>query len=262
MFASLPNETIVEILSHLPPESVAACQLVCRRIHEVFQEASYARYKNALAASNGIDNTSSPLTPQEKFERLRQVETSWAFLRPTFFTSARVKTAASSLYDLTGDSYVVGNSLKTALHCLSLPSKKTEEPKWREIDLGNPCVDFGLSVYENDLLAVVSRFALLPMLISSDEILPVDLKKTRKSSQSIFDNFQRASPIQTLCNIALMSPQSFGEPQFGSKYLAIISFSFSAIKPEECTTPSTYSTGRRECLRPSGRHHLRPTLVV
>jgi len=158
MFASLPNETIVEIFSHLPPESVAACQLVCRRIHEVFREASYARYKNALTASNGIDNPSSPLTPQEKFDRLRQVEKGWAFLTPTFSLSTRVKTSASGLYDLTGDSYVVGNSLKTMLYSLSLPSKETDELKWREIDLGNPCVDFGLSVHENDLLAVVSRF--------------------------------------------------------------------------------------------------------
>ncbi|XP_006455559.1 hypothetical protein AGABI2DRAFT_153436 [Agaricus bisporus var. bisporus H97] len=68
----------------------------------------------------------------------------------------------SGIYDLTGGIYLLGDATRTSLHYMYLPDKvdlsNDEEIEWmgKEVRMEHTIIDMALSVYENDLLAVIT----------------------------------------------------------------------------------------------------------
>ncbi|KAG6810532.1 hypothetical protein H0H92_011450 [Tricholoma furcatifolium] len=122
--------------------------------------------KFRLAAHEaGIDiNPNATYLASERLSLLDRVENGWANLNFDFVKIIPILHGASSLYTLTGDVLVLGDRKnRRILHHVTIPSREGgEELKWKKIDVGSRVINFGLSIYEHDLIAVVTLSEVLP----------------------------------------------------------------------------------------------------
>jgi len=70
----------------------------------------------------------------------------------------------SGIYDVGGGIYLMGDKDKRTLHFLELPKteREAEEMKWNNIKVEKCLIDMALSVYEHDLVAVVTTCVVQP----------------------------------------------------------------------------------------------------
>lgn len=157
----LPNELIIQILSHLPHKDLITCQLLNNAFYTTIKTSVLLQFQIALSTFKATDNLSCPLSVSERLQALKSSEDAWTFLRKDFVRRIAVNFEVSGIYDLTGGVFLLGNATRTALHYIKLPSSIEDDVKWKKIqmDLGEgTIIDAGFSLYEHDLLAVITTW--------------------------------------------------------------------------------------------------------
>ncbi|KIL63036.1 hypothetical protein M378DRAFT_80273 [Amanita muscaria Koide BX008] len=159
---SLPHELVERILLWLATESVQKCRLVNRELNTIIQSSTVLQYLQACAAAGIIDNPRSPLSYAERLEALKKREDAWRTLTPVFETTINVDHQASSVYDLTAGTYLLGDHNLRDLYYCRLPSSPQDNPRWIRIPCHGPeqnrsgiIIDMGMAVYEHDLIVNV-----------------------------------------------------------------------------------------------------------
>lgn len=158
----LPPELLTHILQHLSAKDLLlSVQLVNRYLRNLIQAASILQYIIELYYAGFEDNMRSNAVYAERLHALRQSENAWKNLDPVRKSTLYVTHATSGLYDLSAGIYVVGERgagrKSAALRYTYLPSDSGRAP-WKRIDVGatRHIIDFGISVREHDLIALVT----------------------------------------------------------------------------------------------------------
>jgi hypothetical protein len=157
----LPNELIVQILSHLTGKDLRTCQISNSALYTAINASVLLQYKIALSSSKATDNPSSSLSVLERLKALKGSEEAWTFLRKDFTRTIPVKFEVSCIYDLSGGVFLLGDLSRNALHYIKLPTAIDDDVEWKKILL-DPCegsiIDMGFCLYEHDLLTVVTTW--------------------------------------------------------------------------------------------------------
>lgn len=157
----LPNELIIQILSHLTHHDLVVCQLSNSALYTAIKASVLLQFQIALSAFKATDNPSSSLSVSERLRALKGYEDAWTFLRKDFNRKIAVDFEVSAIYDLNGGVFLLGNVSRTALHYIKLPSSIEDVVEWKKIQL-DPCegtiIDMGFCLHEHDLLAVVTTW--------------------------------------------------------------------------------------------------------
>lgn len=167
---NLPNELIIQILSHLAREDLISCQLSCCALYTSIKASVLLQFQIALSTYKAADNPSSSLSVSERLRALIGSENAWTFLRKDFNRRIPVNFDASGIYDLSGGVFLLGSVSRTALHYIKLPSSIEDYVEWKKLKL-DPCedsiIDMGFCLYEHDLLTVVTMwvYRMLAILI-------------------------------------------------------------------------------------------------
>lgn len=167
-FLDLPSEVIECILIHVHPRDLPACCLVNHFLHEVATNSIFIQYIIALYTASAVGNPNSSLSIVERRERLKVREESWYNLAPTSRHTIKCSGfSTGGLYDLSNGIYVLGDVSRTLLHYVYL-SDTSSVAKWHRFDPKDSrrIVDFGLSINEHDLIAVITWFVFLLLLPS------------------------------------------------------------------------------------------------
>ncbi|EKM79712.1 hypothetical protein AGABI1DRAFT_59449 [Agaricus bisporus var. burnettii JB137-S8] len=161
MLLHLPPEILTQVILLLPLKSIIVCKQVNHYIHSLISESVEIRYLVQLLLSEYVDNPHCSLSTNERLALLEKRNRSKgidARVRKRF----KIPFVVSGIYDLTGGIYLLGGARRKSLHYMYLPDKANfpnyEEIEWRgkEIRMEYTIIDMGLSVYENDLLAVIT----------------------------------------------------------------------------------------------------------
>jgi hypothetical protein len=152
----LPAELIERILTFLPSIDLVSSALTCSLLYTVVKNSVVIKYLLA-AAHAAIQDNGTPLSCLERHQLLQTREDAWYNLKPTARRTIREDFPSGGLYDLANGIYVLGDETRTFLRYLRLPSADEETPEWQRFDgSGRTMVDFGMSVDEHDLIAVVT----------------------------------------------------------------------------------------------------------
>jgi hypothetical protein len=73
----LPNEVLVEILSHLRPRDIAACQRSCRQLNDVVVCSQFLQYLIRVGKSGLHDPIPPGYTIPQRIEALERWEAAW-----------------------------------------------------------------------------------------------------------------------------------------------------------------------------------------
>jgi len=158
----LPNELIVSVLSHLPLLSILNTCATCRRLHALYAESSQLQYLVELRAAGMIDNPDCTMAVADRLRILRTREKAWADLEPQGRLAITVPKTASSVYDVTPTAYFLGVAASPFPYTLGIQSFRFgDDPMatglgYMHVKIGKQIVDFGTSVEEHDLLALVA----------------------------------------------------------------------------------------------------------
>ncbi|KAG2005709.1 hypothetical protein CC2G_002092 [Coprinopsis cinerea AmutBmut pab1-1] len=178
---SLPVEILTKILSLLPcPSSLLSTTLVCKRFHELYTSSSYLQYLVQLSLSGMQDNpycSHNQVSLKERLDMLREREERWRTLEPRWSMTIPIEVPGlkeggkrtSGVYDVTPSWYFLGvaqgrwglSSMTTVgVQSLKMPTSPEETVQRKEIpftaDNQGEIVDFGTSIEEHDLVAVVA----------------------------------------------------------------------------------------------------------
>jgi hypothetical protein len=159
----LPTEIIVNILSNLDLQGLVACKRTCRKLTGIYDDSSRLQYLAELEVAGMIDNPHCPMAIVDRLEKLRKKEDAWVALHPDFTAKIGIPKSPSSVYDVTPNVYLLGVALPTdfpvtrGIQSMRLPSDldDTATP-FIELQMVKQIVDFGTSIEEHDLLAVVT----------------------------------------------------------------------------------------------------------
>ncbi|KAF5391192.1 hypothetical protein D9757_003141 [Collybiopsis confluens] len=157
--SDLPPELIATILSVLPSvKDLAACSSVSRTFHTIISTSVLHQYNIELYKACAKDNNNCSLSSSEKLDQLRSREKSWSECTPLFHQKIPVNFNPGSVYDLSGDVYLLGDHTRQLLHFLRLSNTPEHVPQWAVFPSGDtrPIVDFGLNLLEHDIIAVVT----------------------------------------------------------------------------------------------------------
>ncbi|KAL6299410.1 hypothetical protein BKA93DRAFT_829888 [Sparassis latifolia] len=170
LFLELPSELIVVILSFLPLSDLVACRRTNKLLDSTIESSVVLQYLIELQVAGAVDNPSSSLPVSDRLRVLKARESAWEQIECTNVTSIRVDFNPSSIYDLTGGVFLLGESLyepfartfreTDALRWLRLSRASGDKPTlspWFKIDLEASILDVGLAVEEHDLIAVVTQ---------------------------------------------------------------------------------------------------------
>jgi hypothetical protein len=156
-FLDLPVEIIHRILSLLSSIQVATCQLVNKHLNAIIAESLVLQYSIALELAIADDDPCSVVSLPQKLENIRSSEAAWASLQPKFITSVPIPHRTSGIYDLSSGTYLLGNADKMSLQYLRLPARVDDPLDWRRITVDKVIIDMGFSVFEHDLIAIITR---------------------------------------------------------------------------------------------------------
>jgi hypothetical protein len=155
-FSDLPLELITHILYKTSPNDLLVCKRINKYFYNLIQNSILLQYHLALDCAKAKNNPYSSLPSSERLKKLRDSESAWAFLRPKLTATIPVPHNPSGIYDLTGGVYLLGNTNRTQLHYLKLPSSGKDAIYWEVINVGKTIIDMGLCVHEHDLIAIVT----------------------------------------------------------------------------------------------------------
>ncbi|KAF9003653.1 hypothetical protein BDQ17DRAFT_1355651 [Cyathus striatus] len=156
---TLPLELIIHILAHLPTRSLLACTLTSHFFHHTI--TSTPRLQYALAKDKaGVEDFPYDRVPISKcLSLLQDRERAWNSFSYKFIRNIEVVLPSTEIYDLTRSAYFLGSGTRRdethAIQYASLPRLQEDEVLWNVISVGKLVADFGLSIDENDLMALL-----------------------------------------------------------------------------------------------------------
>ncbi|KAF9074215.1 hypothetical protein BDP27DRAFT_1317499 [Rhodocollybia butyracea] len=153
----LPPELLVYIFSYLSAYDLTSCAYVNRAFHAVISGSVFLQYSIQLFKSCALDNRNSHLSYSEKLRLLQQREESFNNCIPDFQIQVPLPFNPGSVYDLSGDVYLLGDNTRQSLQYLRLPNTPDQTPQWSRLHSGDKyIVDFGVNLQEHDLIALVT----------------------------------------------------------------------------------------------------------
>jgi hypothetical protein len=104
-----------------------------------------------------IDDLKPGLSYPERLLLLRERERSWRLFLPRHFAQFKVPFRHNGLYDFLGGVLILGHITSRAFSYIRMPSlaDKTSS-SWQTITSQDEMIDFGVSVHEHDLIAVLT----------------------------------------------------------------------------------------------------------
>jgi hypothetical protein len=180
-FWQLPEEVLLRILSFLEAEDILRFIEVNTRAHNFYKGSSQLQYIVELTAAGCMDTHSRSNVSRSgksddggsikaRLEYLREREVNWRDLKLLRNASSAEFPARMSIgvYDLSSGFFVYGVREENAgLHFLDLKTISSEYSEstgeiqsrscqWDKFDFKGYIADFGLSLHENDLIALVT----------------------------------------------------------------------------------------------------------
>ncbi|KZV71550.1 hypothetical protein PENSPDRAFT_734052 [Peniophora sp. CONT] len=159
MLEQLPPEILNAIFEYVQPKQLLDLRLCCRWLNELIRSSSLAQYRIECWGAGVIDDSVAGLPYAERLSLLRQRETRWRRGEWSKEVDIDVPTA-NGLYDLDGGLLILGSG-RSKFSTLKLPSvydsSDSDSGQWREYELEDQLVDFGLSVEDDDLIAVLTN---------------------------------------------------------------------------------------------------------
>ncbi|KAJ7304746.1 hypothetical protein DFH08DRAFT_654716, partial [Mycena albidolilacea] len=160
----LPPEIILACLLHLSFHDLNSC-LRCgnRLLHDIITNSVLLRYrrKQELAGVEGNPFFLSNSGTSYRRADLRTREVNWLSFSPRSTRAIPPDFESGGIYDLASDIYLVGNradpntGLCTTINYM-YTSPRLDLPEWREINAGRSIIDFGTTLEEHDLIAMVT----------------------------------------------------------------------------------------------------------
>lgn len=162
---ALPPDLLERILLQLDGQDVITCSLISRQLNVFIRSSITLQYCIACHAAGVVDNPHCKLSYPERHEALLKREMAWRRLNPVFTMTFDVPHTPSALYDLTAGVYCSGDVNNQDVHYCSLPSTPQDILQWNTIYGRGPnknwngfIVDFGMAIYEHDLIINVISF--------------------------------------------------------------------------------------------------------
>lgn len=175
-FTNLPAEIVVQIFSHLDLFEINAVKSISPYYRDVVANSSLLQYIAGLEASGLQDEGEAhpPINLQQKLQCLRAHEEDWRTLRTERMIRVAINHVPSSIYDLSGGVYVLGetnirpdmhwhNVVTNGLRYVDLASITVYREghllfnqEWRKFEIGSRILDMGFALQEHDLVAVIA----------------------------------------------------------------------------------------------------------
>jgi hypothetical protein len=138
-------------------------------------KSSLLHYKLLLHRTGRQDNPRCKLSKRERLKALERQDESWFNFHPDFRRTIPVPFSTGNLYDIADGVLLFNSTNKQTLNFMRLPQNAADkQPEWQtfsvipqglgaEYPQNMDIVDFGLSIRENDLIALVTAFVLLQL---------------------------------------------------------------------------------------------------
>ncbi|KAG5649615.1 hypothetical protein H0H81_002831, partial [Sphagnurus paluster] len=156
MLLELPPELILRVLCHLDLIDLLRASQVHSKLHRTIQSFPVLQYRIATQSACVEDNEHSDLPVSERLRILKNREEAWATCRIDFWRTIPLPHKPSDIDDLTGGIYFSIDESHHILHYLRLPSSISDEVKWEKIDVPKRLIAIGLSIYQHDLIALIT----------------------------------------------------------------------------------------------------------
>ncbi|KAG5638818.1 hypothetical protein H0H81_009791 [Sphagnurus paluster] len=157
MLLRLPPELIVRVLFHLDLIDLLRAKQVHPSLKTAIESFPVLQYRIETQLACVEDNKNSDLPISERLRLLRNRQEAWSKCSIDFRRTLTVPQEPSGIYDLVDGVYILGDANRHTLHYVRLPSSIHEELRWEKINISKPLVDMGVSIHENDLIAVVTK---------------------------------------------------------------------------------------------------------
>ncbi|KAJ7108338.1 hypothetical protein C8R44DRAFT_857810 [Mycena epipterygia] len=166
-FLDLPPELILQCLTCLPFRDLASCLNSGNRLlHGLIVNSVLIRYRLEQERAAVEENPSwrENTVISDRLADLRARESNWLNFTPKSTRRVPIDFQTTGIYDLAPDIYFVGDQPDpTTQLCTGLKyiytSPGPEASQWHRIDAGAPVIDFGTSLEEHDLIAMVTYTA-------------------------------------------------------------------------------------------------------
>ncbi|KAJ7598807.1 hypothetical protein C8J56DRAFT_174412 [Mycena floridula] len=159
MLLDLPYELLERIFLLVNATDIPNISLVNWTIHGIITRSISIQVLVEHHLAGTQDNVQHPLTPKERLDLLQRRQEAWFTMTPEFSTKIPCNFFSGNLYDLTDNTYVLGDLSRRKLHWIRLPDSPGHIPSWNTFDPEDqvgPMVDFGLAISEHDLIALVT----------------------------------------------------------------------------------------------------------
>lgn len=166
LLLNLPTELLEQILGWVPTSDLPSCALAHYYLNQIVRRSALLRYKFALlraGAENSVNlNPKENVSYHERLKLLNRRESAWSNLKPASSRHVPTGFAAGGLYDLCDGVYVLQDRHRHRLLYLPLQNLTwAEEPKWVLLETNDDerlMIDFGMSIHEHDLIAIITSF--------------------------------------------------------------------------------------------------------
>ncbi|KAK0461862.1 uncharacterized protein EV420DRAFT_1527704 [Desarmillaria tabescens] len=155
MMQDFPPELVVAIFAHLTLSELITCQYVCRSFKDTITSSVQLQYQMALEKSGMIHNPNSGMCASDCLEMLKKREEAWTKFEPIFKRRIHVDHRETGIYEISGGTYFLGESKRTSIPFLRLPSTPDGESEWDKLVVGCEIVDIGIALYEHDLFTAI-----------------------------------------------------------------------------------------------------------
>ncbi|KAJ6496200.1 hypothetical protein C8R45DRAFT_155335 [Mycena sanguinolenta] len=159
-FLILPPELILTCLQNLPLRDLNSC-LQCgnRLLRDIIQNSVDIQYRRAQERAGVEENPDLPLAfVSDRLAELQRRQRDWLNFAPRSTHSIALDFETIGVYDLGSDIYFVGDKPDPNTQmCTAIKYIHTSPgSEWSSIDCGKSIIDFGISLEEHDLIAMVT----------------------------------------------------------------------------------------------------------
>ena len=155
-FFDLPPELIFRVFCFLDLPELCVLQRTHSTFRQSIQDSQWLQYCFAATRAGVQNNIHTAHSASERLALLNHREKGWLHMNIDFQKSIPNVKCPSGIYDLTGRIYFRGDQSRKSIHYCQLPSRSSDTVSWKTVNVNKPLVDIGVSVYEHDLIAILT----------------------------------------------------------------------------------------------------------
>jgi len=169
-----PPELMTRVLLCLSPLDIISCGRTCRILYDLCNDSTL-RYLVQMERCAVSDDMSPGLSYPERLHILEKREEAWAMLDFRRSVEVFIPFNPSGYYDFTGGMFLLGmghdcesRRLTVGYSCITLPSladPQDQNLEWKGYSLETQILIVGPAVEEHDLIAAVTAWVLLVLLV-------------------------------------------------------------------------------------------------